>query len=534
MGRGWIAGVSLIAAAVFAAPAGAFDLVHGSGGRVVAIDADGANRAVIVKREGLGVGSPALSPDGSRIAYVRFKRFGRFDEGSGLEVANADGSGAIPLTAIRRRSHLSDPQWSPDGSELLFARVRETSEALVSEIVAVPASGGPERVIVSGASRQTLDLRGEPTYSPGGDRIVFTRETIDDEATFRQSLFEVSASGASERLLIEDASDADFSPDGSRLAFASTADENGEYCGSDYCSIAPELYVANADGSAPVRLTRNKGFDTAPDWSPDGAHLAFASDRNHPDARQAEIYTAAADGSCLSWLTNGTATSTSPSWNPAAMPSVAPPCGLTLRAPLIETRRPRARTAFPLLWLGRSYRGALLTAARTSSRGADLSYEDCGRFDPKQCPVPLFVRERSACARESVDALVGGFTYDLRVRRGLLVGYLGEARNGAVWSGGAMVSLGGDARIPNPDAKRDIGRAIRHLEPVGRGRPLPASRLPREAFRASERAADALAGTGSVDAAAELLGIAPYKLERRVRLARILERTSRIRQASCD
>src|SRR5262249_46375961 len=36
-----------------------------------------------------------------------------------------------------------------------------------------------------------------------------------------------------------------------------------------------EIYVMNADGSNLRNLTRNKGWDQYPVWSPDGAQIAF-------------------------------------------------------------------------------------------------------------------------------------------------------------------------------------------------------------------------------------------------------------------
>jgi TolB protein len=59
----------------------------------------------------------------------------------------------------------------------------------------------------------------------------------------------------------------EWSPDGSRIAFVSVRDGN------------PEVYVMNADGSSPFRLTFDEAIDTNPTWSPDGTRLAFQSDR---------------------------------------------------------------------------------------------------------------------------------------------------------------------------------------------------------------------------------------------------------------
>jgi Tol biopolymer transport system component len=42
---------------------------------------------------------------------------------------------------------------------------------------------------------------------------------------------------------------------------------------------APEVYRVNLDGAGSLRLTNSPGNDGLPTWSPDGAHIAFASDR---------------------------------------------------------------------------------------------------------------------------------------------------------------------------------------------------------------------------------------------------------------
>jgi TolB protein len=69
---------------------------------------------------------------------------------------------------------------------------------------------------------------------------------------------------------------ASWSPDGTRIAFASDRDDLPGGCGED-CNV--DVYVMNIDGSDPVRLTDDPGIDSFPEWSPDGSRLLFHSTR---------------------------------------------------------------------------------------------------------------------------------------------------------------------------------------------------------------------------------------------------------------
>ncbi|MDE4028022.1 Tol-Pal system beta propeller repeat protein TolB [Glaesserella parasuis] len=58
-----------------------------------------------------------------------------------------------------------------------------------------------------------------------------------------------------------------FSPDGSRVAFASNQDG------------VLNIYVTGVGGGSPRQLTSNAGNNTEPSWSPDGGYILFTSDR---------------------------------------------------------------------------------------------------------------------------------------------------------------------------------------------------------------------------------------------------------------
>jgi len=69
-----------------------------------------------------------------------------------------------------------------------------------------------------------------------------------------------------------------------------------------------------AAGGQATRLTSDKGDDRDPAWSPDGSHLALASDRTG----QLQIYTMKTDGSDQRKVTNFAKGAEHPSWGPAS------------------------------------------------------------------------------------------------------------------------------------------------------------------------------------------------------------------------
>jgi len=71
-----------------------------------------------------------------------------------------------------------------------------------------------------------------------------------------------------------------WSPDGTRIAFMTNRDGN------------QEIYVMDANGGNPRRITRHPGIDATPTWSPAGNQIAFTSDRSGSP----QIYIVDADG----------------------------------------------------------------------------------------------------------------------------------------------------------------------------------------------------------------------------------------------
>lgn len=93
---------------------------------------------------------------------------------------------------------------------------------------------------------------------------------------------------------------ADWSPDGSRIAFASSRDGN--------C----EIYVMNADGSDPINVTGTDHDELYPSWSPDGTRLVFAS----TEAGGADLFVLDLSSGERSPITGGGLLHNYPDWSP--------------------------------------------------------------------------------------------------------------------------------------------------------------------------------------------------------------------------
>ena len=221
-----------------------------------------------------GAGHIDWSPDGSEIVY---------EQAGTLYVANADGTGRVPVTTGYR------PDWSPDGTQLAYSRN--------DDIWTVASNGSSAPVQLTGDGVASSD--DSAAWSPDGTKIAFQSYRTGDP-----EIHVMDADGGNlSRLTTSPGVDwyAAWSPDGTKIAFTTYRDGNSE------------VYVMNSDGTGATNLTNSaSSVDEFPAWSPDGTALAFASTRDG----NFEIYTMNADGTGVTRLTNSPGRDFFPDWQP--------------------------------------------------------------------------------------------------------------------------------------------------------------------------------------------------------------------------
>jgi TolB protein len=212
--------------------------------------------------------SPAWSPDGTRVAFVRDT--GRNTYNQDIFVLDADGANVKNLT--NTPSAIEDhPAWSPDGSTIAFYSVEEAGGPNVHGLILNPeirlmaADGTNVRKLIH------APVSTQPVWSPDGRKVAFTSE---DQSRGTIS-FVGSAGDDPERVLTEEPqvdpilrSDA-WAPDGRQILFTRRRPLDREFPPSDVFSIAP-------DGSGLTQLTTD-GRSADAIWSPDGSSIAFIS-----------------------------------------------------------------------------------------------------------------------------------------------------------------------------------------------------------------------------------------------------------------
>jgi Tol biopolymer transport system component/DNA-binding winged helix-turn-helix (wHTH) protein len=216
--------------------------------------ASGTTRAVTVPPAGhVGDDSPAFSPDGRRLAFVR----------------SISGSiGDIFVTTLDRgephrvtvdNADVLGIDWDRDGEHIIFSSERAGGIS----VWRVAASGGEPTLVAGGGAKLK-----HPSVARRDGAIAYEDWHYEINLIERPT---APAAGATARgVPISPTSDQwnfhpQISPDAARIAFQST--RSGQY----------ELWVADRDGGHAVQVTRSGTYKSLPRWSPDGRRLVYSA-----------------------------------------------------------------------------------------------------------------------------------------------------------------------------------------------------------------------------------------------------------------
>ena len=263
---------------------------------------------------------PRISPDGKLVAYVVTKvDRGQNRRNSSIWMVATNGTRA-PWQFTTSPQSATSPRWSPDGQSLAFLSTRPTSETPAAGTGASGATTEQPRAQIyllsmnGGEARRLTSLKNGVNsfqWSPDGNRLVVVSRTgpsdhrpeskdrsdvrhykntsykFNDTGWFddrRGHLWVVNVKSEGAKQITEgndwNDSDAQWSPDGTRIAFVSNR-TGKEFEGNRNTDV----WVILADGTSLTKISDHEEADSGPRWSPDGRNIAFTGelhDRDHP------------------------------------------------------------------------------------------------------------------------------------------------------------------------------------------------------------------------------------------------------------
>ena len=238
----------------------------------------------------LGDHSPAVSPDGRSVAFIRQSTGMSAD----VYVVPIAGGSARRLTFDQ--SDLTGVDWMARGRALVFSSDRAGGYSLWR----IPSEGGRPQLVAGGAARLK-----HPTAARAIERVAY------ESWNYEINIWRMKQGDQGENAVIATSElwnlYPQISPDGTRLAYVST--QSGSH----------ELWVASGDGSNRRQLT-DFGSEVgaaasgtgvrAPRWSPDSRRLVFAAQRHG----RVDLYMADVESNTLTALTADDLIEAAPSW----------------------------------------------------------------------------------------------------------------------------------------------------------------------------------------------------------------------------
>jgi Tol biopolymer transport system component/predicted Ser/Thr protein kinase len=218
---------------------------------LLAISTSGGEPRKLTWGTGLRYQFPAVSPDGSQLAYAGCVTDSQC-EVHVIRLGPGPQTRGPARVLTHQRAGIQGLAWTADGAAVVYG-----SRLNGQHLWRVSASGTPP---------ERIELAGTPAVYPAisrtGGRLAFIRQGSGDS-----DLWTFEEGRAPESFLSSTLSDygPQWAPDGTRIAFASDRSGGG-----------PQVWVANKDGTnvRPVTEVTGRSQGT-PRWSPDGKWIAY-------------------------------------------------------------------------------------------------------------------------------------------------------------------------------------------------------------------------------------------------------------------
>lgn len=231
---------------------------------------------------------PQWSPDGTRIVFASTRGGGNnFD----IYVMQADGSGVTRLTEDQAPDQ--DPAWAHDGRSVFFTSERDGR----GEIYRVWVDGRKVERVTRGLSRAIM-----PAASRDGRYMAYAAQLV---MGFRIQLIDLSTGQERTVGTSGGACRPAFSPDNRELAFV-------------HLDAEPSRLEAVTEQNRRPLIADARLWSYYPDYSPDGRHVAFSVSPEHHRGEDWDLaITDAAKPGAITRLTSGPGNDRVPHWRPA-------------------------------------------------------------------------------------------------------------------------------------------------------------------------------------------------------------------------
>lgn len=247
---------------------------------IVVSDYDGFAQAPVTRNGSINL-SPVWSPDARSLAFTSYKN-GYPDLFRTFPFERRPEQTLAAFSGIN-----SSPAFSPDGRSVAMTLSKDGNP----EIYVLTLATGTLRRLTRHAGIDT-----EPSWSPTGRQLAFV-----SDRNGAAHIFVMDAEGANVRPLTSGGfhTQPRWSPRGDTIVYTMRAGLH-------------DLWLIEATGANPRRLTGGNGDNQGATWAPNGRHIAFQSNR----LGRWQVFAMLADGTAQAPITSGPGEFTSPAWSP--------------------------------------------------------------------------------------------------------------------------------------------------------------------------------------------------------------------------